>query len=59
MEIYPNEPVLERFTRRYTYGDTNAIAYRDMGVAMAKKESRLAHKKYMESSGRKAVGTGI
>ncbi|KAK7438024.1 mRNA 3'-end-processing protein rna14 [Stygiomarasmius scandens] len=48
MEIFPNDPPIKRFAQRYTYLNIDAIASRDIGVAMAKKESQLAHQKERE-----------
>ncbi|KAF5366256.1 hypothetical protein D9758_005681 [Tetrapyrgos nigripes] len=38
MEIFPNDPPIKRFAQRYTYLNIDAIASRDIGASMAKKE---------------------
>ncbi|THH17582.1 hypothetical protein EW146_g3251 [Bondarzewia mesenterica] len=35
-EVYPNDPPIKRFAQRHTYHSTDAIASRDLGVAMAR-----------------------
>ncbi|THU98597.1 Suf-domain-containing protein [Dendrothele bispora CBS 962.96] len=50
MEIFPNDPPIKRFAQRYSYLSIDAIASRDIGVAMAKKEAQLAQLKDKESN---------
>ncbi|KAI0059336.1 Suf-domain-containing protein [Artomyces pyxidatus] len=35
-EVYPSDPPIKRFAQRHTYHHTDAIASRDLGVAMAR-----------------------
>ncbi|KAA1478447.1 Suf-domain-containing protein [Dentipellis sp. KUC8613] len=38
-EVYPNDPPIKRFAQRHTYHSTDAIASRDLGLAMARQTS--------------------
>ncbi|TFY78801.1 hypothetical protein EWM64_g5207 [Hericium alpestre] len=48
-EVYPNDPPIKRFAQRHTYHSTDAIASRDLGVAMARQTS--ANGSYNGSTG--------
>ncbi|KAK7447756.1 mRNA 3'-end-processing protein rna14 [Stygiomarasmius scandens] len=48
MEVFPHDPPIKRFAQRYTYLATDAIASRDVGAAMSKKESQIARQKERE-----------
>ncbi|KAJ8094995.1 mRNA 3'-end-processing protein rna14 [Marasmius tenuissimus] len=38
VSVYPNEPPIKLFAQRHMYLDTDAIASRDLGLSLAKKE---------------------
>ncbi|KAH9045764.1 hypothetical protein EDB85DRAFT_1908267 [Lactarius pseudohatsudake] len=41
-EAYPNDPPIKRFAQRHTYHSTDAIAARDLGVAIVRQNSVTA-----------------
>ncbi|KAK7450527.1 mRNA 3'-end-processing protein rna14 [Stygiomarasmius scandens] len=58
MKVFPNDPPIKRFAQRYTYLATDAIASRDIGAAMSKKESQIARQREREKEGLVASANG-
>ncbi|ETW84749.1 hypothetical protein HETIRDRAFT_473483 [Heterobasidion irregulare TC 32-1] len=58
-EVYPTDPPIKRFAQRHTYHSTDAIAARDLGVAMARQATGTSSSGSSGSLGRTDTQSSI
>ncbi|KAH9963267.1 hypothetical protein BC827DRAFT_1194505 [Russula dissimulans] len=58
-EAYPNDPPIKRFAQRHTYHSTDAIAARDLGVAIVRQSGTTSSGSSSNSLGRTETQTSL
>ncbi|KAI0269339.1 hypothetical protein BC834DRAFT_624205 [Gloeopeniophorella convolvens] len=58
-DVYPNDPPIKRFAQRHTYHSTDAIAARDLGVAIVRQSSGTSSSSSTNSIGRTDTQTSF